>query len=217
MRLKINISVNRVIELLLLLLFILNMAGGLFGPLYAVFVTGFIVGAKLKTVGFAAATYAIVKSLLQIPIARRIDKKRGEKDDFYVMLAGSIVSIVYPLSLMVIKHPWQLYAVEAVNGAGGACLMAAYYGIFSRHIDKGSEGFEWSLFSVWGLTISVALGSVFGGIIADSFGLKTTFAIASAFNFAATLILVILYPSLDDGSGRKIGRGAPQMPVSPRP
>lgn len=197
MRIRINVSINRIIELLLLLLFVLNAAAGLFAPLYAIFVTGSIIGATLKTVGFAVALYAIMKSLFQIPIAKRIDKREGEKDDFLVMLAGSVIGVIYPLSLLFIKFPWQLYVVEMINGIGGACLMAAYYAIFSRHIDKGSEGFEWSLFSVFGLTASAAIGGALGGIIADAVGLKSTFIIAAIFNFLATLVLVCLYPHLD--------------------
>jgi MFS family permease len=205
---KSRILVNRVVQILLVFLFLLNVSGGLFSPLYAVFVTHFVAGATLATVGFSVALGAIAKSVLQIPLARKIDAKKGERDDFYVMLAGAVLSVIYPLGLIFISFPWQLYVWETLNGAASACLMAAYYALFSRHIDKGGEGFEWSLFSVWGLTVSSALGGAVGGVIADAIGFHLTFIISSALGFVATLFLIFLYPLLD-GWKKKAGLKIP--------
>ena len=60
---------------------------------------------------------------------------------------------------------WELNLIQIFAGVGDACLMAAYYAIFSHHIDKNSEGFEWSLFNVGGLTIAMAIGGILGGLI----------------------------------------------------
>src|SRR6266568_3556140 len=154
MHIKINLLVNRVIQTLLIFLFIVNAALALFGPFFAVFITSSVIGATLKTVGFATALYAITRSIIQIPLARKIDKKIGEHDDFYVMLFGSSIACFYALGLYFVHFAWQLYILSLMSGVGDACLMAAFYGIFARHIDKGSEGFEWSLLSVWCATLS---------------------------------------------------------------
>lgn len=193
---KINIFINRAIKILLFFLFIVNLSEGLFSPLFAVFVTESITGASLKTVGFAMAFYLITKSLIQIPVARRIDKKIGEKDDFYVMIIGAIITIIYTYGLIFIKSQVHLYLLSIIGGTGGAFLMAAYYGIFARHVDKGQEGFEWSLFSVGGLSLSVAIGAAIGGILTDAVGFKPTFFIAGTFITLATLLLLFLYPYL---------------------
>lgn len=200
-----KISLNRVIQVLLLFLFIANVGQGLFDPLFAVFVVNGLVGATLATAGFAAAIYAITKSIFQVLLAKKIDKKQGERDDLYVMLVGATIGIVYPLSLVFITTPQQLYFLAILNGIGGACLMAAYYAIFSHHVDKGSEGLEWSLFSVWGLTLSAAVGGALGGVIADAIGIRNLFLISSVFAAVATLLLVSLYP-LMDGLKKKIER-----------
>lgn len=189
--------VNRVVQILLIFLFIVNVSDGLFTPLLAVFITGSIIGATLKTVGFAVALYAIVKSLIQIPLARRIDKRVGERDDFYAMMTGAVVSTAYTFGFIFISTQWHLYALSAIGGLGGAALMAAYYGIFARHVDKGSEGFEWSLFSVGGLTISLAIGGAIGGVFADAFGFRALFLTAGTLNVIATLLLLSLYPYLN--------------------
>jgi len=203
MKINIQLSVNRAIQILLLFLFIVNVSQGLFFPLLAVFITGSVIGATLKTVGFAAAAYAIAKSLVQIPLARIIDNQKGERDDFYVMIVGALIGIIYTFGYLFISLPWHLYLLSVIGGIGGACLMAAYYGIFARHVDKGSEGFEWSLFSVGGLTLSIALGGAAGGIFADIFGFPLLFITAGILNILATIILLFLYPHLD-GFRRKV-------------
>ncbi|MFH0739890.1 MAG: MFS transporter [bacterium] len=191
-----KIKLNKVIQILLLFLFVVNVSGGLFSPILAVFVTNFIFGATLKTVGFAVALFAVAKSIVQIPLARRLDKKIGEKDDFYVMLIGGIISILYAFGFIFIKSSLHLYILSAIGGIGAAFLLAAYYGIFARHVDRGSEGFEWSLYSTVGLTISVAIGSAIGGILADTFGFKVIFLMAGFLSVLATFLLLFLYPFL---------------------
>ena len=191
------LGVNKVIRFLLIFLFVVNMSEGLFGPLLAVFITENIVGASLTTVGFAIAIYSIVKSIIQLPLAKRIDSKIGEKDDFHIMLIGAIIGIIYTFGYLFIKTPLHFYILAAFGGVGGACLMAAYYGIFSHHIDKKNQGFEWSLFSVGGLTISMAVGGALGGIFADAYGFHALFKTAGALNIVAAILLLFLYPYLN--------------------
>jgi len=191
---NIQVTLNRAIQILLAFLFIVNVGEGLFSPFLAVFIVGFVSGATLKTAGFAVAIYAIAKSVVQIPLARRLDKQVGERDDFYVMITGAMLSILYAFGFIFIKLQWHLYLLSIIGGIGGAFLMAAYYGIFARHVDKGAEGFEWSLFSVGGLTLSVAIGGAIGGILADIF--RFIFLMAGILNIIATALLLFLYSQL---------------------
>jgi len=196
MKFKLALTVNRAIQLLISFLFITNIGEGFFAPVFAVYVTRELTGASVQTVGFAIALYAVVKSVVQIPLARWLDRRVGEDDDFYVILIGSGISTIYSLGLIFITHDWHLYILAAMNGVGGACLMAAYYAVFSHHIDKDSEGFEWSLMSVWGLTISVAIGGAVGGVMAEHFGFAMTFLFAALLHLAASGLMVILYSQL---------------------
>lgn len=197
MKIHINITVNRAIQILLLYLFFVVTAESLFAPLLAVFITERVAGATLRTVGFALALYAIAKSAVQVPLARALDNKKGERDDYYTLLIGAGLSVLYPFLLIFISRPWHLYALEIMSGISAAALMAAYYSLFARHIDKGSEGFEWSLFSVGGLTISSAIGAAIGGVMADIFGFNTLFVTSGAINIIVFFILFSLSPLLD--------------------
>ena len=112
MRIRINITVNRAVQIMLAYLFFVVMAGSLFAPIFAVFIKDFIIGATLSTAGFAVAFYAISKSIVQIPLARFLDRKKGELDDFYVLMLGAAVAALYPFILLAISHAWHLYLLE---------------------------------------------------------------------------------------------------------
>lgn len=192
-----NISVNKTIKILLLFLFVINSAESLFGPLLAVYITGTVAGATLKTMGFAVACYAIVKSIVQIPLAHALDRQVGEKVGFVVLLIGATMGTLQTFGYLFISSPFHYYILSCLGGVGGACLMAAYYGMFSRHIDKHAEGFEWSLFSVGGLTMSSAFGAAIGGVFADAFGFRTTFIAAGIFEFCSIFLILAIYPFLN--------------------
>ena len=209
MNFKAYFKVNKAIRILLGYLFLANGSVSLFAPVMAIFIMGNIDGANITTAGFAIAIYSIVKSIVQIPTAKRIDQKKGEKDDFYVMIAGALFGTLFIFSLLFISEIWQLYALEVISGVADGLLMAAYYGIFSRHVDKDSQGFEWSLFSVWGLTISTATGGAIGGLLIKNFGFTNVFTVAGILSAVATMLLFLLYPYLD-GVRKKI---LPPFPV----
>ena len=170
------------------------MSAGFYTPIIAIFVTQYIPGVTLFVLGVSLAVYSIVKSVFQVPIAKMLDNKKGERDDFYIMLAGIILAILYSLGFLVIKSVLHLYILQVLTGIADACIMAAYYAIFSHHIDKDSQGYEWSLFSVGGITVSAALGGVLGGWIAFDYGFPIIFIIAAVFNLFAAIILIFLFP-----------------------
>ena len=187
-------TINMAIKTLLVFVFLLNMSAGLYTPIIAIFLTQHLPGVTLAVLGISMAIYSIFKSLFQIPIARWLDSTKGERDDFYIMLLGVLLAIFYCTGFLVIKNVTHLYILQVLTGIADACIFSAYYAIFSHHIDKESQGFEWSLFSVGGLTASAAVGGIFGGWIALQYGFDTVFILAATLNAVAALILIFLFP-----------------------
>jgi len=55
--------------------------------------------------GLASTVYLITKSIFQIPVARVIDKKKGERDDFWFMIVGSLlITLSAFMSAMKVLH-----------------------------------------------------------------------------------------------------------------
>ena len=122
------------------------------------------------------AVYWVVKSLIQLPIARFLDKTDGEKDDFYALFLGYIMASISVLFFIFAKTPLHIYLIQAFFGIAMAVAVPAWYGIFTRHIDKLKENQEWSLDSI-AIGIGAATSAALGGILANRYGFQTVFII----------------------------------------
>jgi MFS family permease len=127
---------NPVIRLLIISDTIIIGAGGLLGPIFALFIEDFITGSSVAVVGIAAGIYLFTKSIFQIPIAKLIDHIREEKDDLWFMFSFIILISLMPLLYLIIHTPLQLYIVQFLIGLFIAFTFPTYMAIFTRHIDK---------------------------------------------------------------------------------
>ncbi len=170
-------------------------AFGLIGPIFAIFVTNQIAGATVATVGFAATINLLVRALLQMPIARYIDKHKGEKDDFLFMVIGSTLVSVVPFAYLFVTLPIHLYLAQVVLGIGGALTNPGWFAIFTRHIDKGKEGTEWTLENV-GIGLVSAGAAALGGIMAERFGFHNLFLVVGILSLVGLVIQISLYSTV---------------------
>jgi len=155
---------------------------GLFGPIFAIFITKQIAGGSIEVVGFAAGITQLFKVILQIPIAKYLDKNHGEYDDFYSMILGGGLISLSPFLYIFATETYHIYLIQALYGIGLAFLVPPWYAIFSRHLDKLHENIEWSFESV-AIGIAAAASAAIGGIMANRFGFQTVFIIAGTLSF----------------------------------
>lgn len=170
-------------------------AFGLIGPIFAIFVTSQVVGATIATAGFAATINLLTRALLQMPIARYIDRHKGEKDDFIFMVAGSTLISIVPFAYLFVVVPWHLYLAQVVLGIGGALANPGWYAIFTRHIDKNKEGTEWTLENV-GVGLAAAGTAAIGGVLAQYFGFHNLFLIVGILSLLGLIIQISLYSTV---------------------
>lgn len=169
-----RVRVNKVIRVLILSDFFLFSGVGLMSPIFAVFITEQIKGGSIQVAGFAAAIYLMCKSLLPIPIARFMDIRRGEKDDFRVMMFGSVMMALVPFAYLFVHLPWELYVVQAIYGIGAAFAFVSWQAIFTRHVDKEDVALEWGMYNT--LTdLGGAAAAGIGGAIAQALGFQALF------------------------------------------
>ncbi len=185
-------KVNAVTRVLVFVDFFYNFAFGSFGPIFAIFITQQIFGGTAAVAGFATSVYWLTKSVLQLPIARFLDKTDGERDDFWAMFLGYFLSGVTPFLYLLVHTPFQLYLAQAYLGFMMAWAVPAWYGIFTRHIDSGRESFEWSLESVFSVGLATAISAALGGYLVDRFGFRWMLLVAGFLAMSASLFLIPL-------------------------
>ena len=184
-------SINKVIKIFIISDFFFHYGWGLIGPVFAIFIVENIVQNPIeaaKVAGFAALFYWIAKSFLQIPVGQYLDRNYGEKDDFWFMVLGTFLTGLVPFGYLVSSRPWHIYSFQILHAIGMAMVIPSWSAIFTRHIDKGKEAFEWSTRStVLGFATGIA-GAV-GGVMVAIFGFKLTFILVGAITLFSAFIL----------------------------
>ena len=191
---KIHIpKLNQVILVMIFAQFILTVAANLNVPLFAVFILNNI-GAAAAAVGFASALYWGVKSILQLPIARWIDRNHGEIDDYHSLLLGIAITTVSIFLFYFATKLWHVFAIQFLIAIGDAFAVPPLYAIFTRHIDSGSEGFEWTLQSSFSLGAGSAIGGMLSGLLVGLIGIRSLYLVNGVLMFMGLVILIFLKP-----------------------
>lgn len=187
------LKLNQVILVIIIAQFVFTMAANLSGPFFALFIVQDI-GAAVAAVGFASAIYWVVKSILQLPLARWIDRNHGEIDDYYSLLVGLGITIAGLFLFYFARELWHIFAIQALIGIGDAFVVPPLYAIFSRHLDHDSEGFEWALQSSFSFGAGSALGGTLSGLLVATLGIRPLFLINGTLMLVGLVTLLFLKP-----------------------
>lgn len=181
-------DVNLVIRFLSIADVLVISGFGLIMPIFAIFVVG-LPGGSIEVAGIASAVYLFTKSIIQIPIAYLVDKIKGEKDDFWLMLIGYIGISIIPLFYIFLNSPTQLYVVQFFYGFFAAMSFPSWMALFTRHIDRDKEGLEWGVYMT--LTdLGSAVSASVGGLLVYRFGFTPLFIVISITSFVGSLFLI---------------------------
>lgn len=192
---KIDLSINKVIRFLTFSDILMLSGWGLVNPIFAVFVTDQIQGGNVEMAGLAITIFLLTKSLAQVPIAWVIDREKGEIDDFWVMIVGSLIISLSALFFIFAKTVFHIFLIQVINGFGTALSYPSWLAIFTRHVDYRKEGFEWSIYFT--LTdLGGALAAGLGGAIANYLGFQPLFLLVSLLSLLGTAFLGVTYRDL---------------------
>lgn len=228
MHIKINIKlpqirVNRVIRSFIAADLLLWGGWGLVNPVFALFVVDRIEGASAGTVGAAIAVYWLVRSLVQVPTAVLLDRREGEKDDFYTLITGLVLAGFAAMAFPLVSSVTGLLAVILLQGVAFGLYIPAWSAIFSRHLDQEHYAFDWSLDNTT-LGIASGIAAALGGAAVVAFGFNAIFIFAGILSLASALVLMavpdLVFPRGRSGGDVPIIRdqappGAPPQKLAP--
>ncbi len=180
---------NNVILRLIVFDFFFNSSWGLIGPIFAIFITQQIEGGSIEAVAFATATFWMAKSLFQPLMSNKIDIIKGEKDDFKLLIFGSIGSTIVTFLYFFVTILPQIFILQFFRGIFIACVAASFNGMFTRHITKGWESFSWT---IWDTTtgIVIAFSAIFGGIMVSLISFRSIFIAIGLFKVLSLFIIL---------------------------
>lgn len=199
-------SINKVIKVLILSDVALITGLGFVAPIFAIFLTEKIQGSNLEMIGYAAAIYWIIKSLVVIPFGKYLDKNHGEKDDLWFIVIGNILAALAVFGYLFSYLPWHIYILQVFYAIGMGMNVPGYTAIFTRHINKGKEAFNWSVRSAM-IGIGAGIAGALGGIIANRFGFNALFIGIGVFILLSAFLPFIIMKNIYSGN-KKITRSS---------
>ena len=124
---------------------------------------------------------AFLVGAVMAPLWGSVADKYGRKK--MVLRAGFSLALIYALFAFV-RNPWELVAVRLLHGFVGGFVPASM-AIVSSVAPKEKMGWSLGMMQAGAMSGGI-LGPVFGGLLAEWLGMRTSFVAAGALIFAAT-------------------------------
>lgn len=186
---------NKVIKYLTISDFAILSGMSFVAPIFPFFIIDNIKGGNLEIVGFATGIHVFIRAILSLPIARYLDRKKGDIDEFYALVFGVIILALSPLLYLVISTPIELYLVQIFYGIGYAMAYPSWMSLFTRHAEKEQEGSQWAVYSFF-TSIGMAGASALSGLVAQRSGFSLIFWIVFAITVLGCSFLFFIYRPL---------------------
>ncbi len=174
------------LKILLWSSFFINLAVGLFGPIYAVFVEQ--IGGTLFITGSAAAVFSITSGVLIFFISKWEDKIKHQEN---LLIFGRFLTIIGVGGYLLVNSPWHLFLVEIILGFAVAFESPAFDSLYSKNLQKGKFASQWGMWeSMYAITTGVA--AFVGGFLAQEYGFRILFIIMTIIALISFLITLSL-------------------------
>ena len=180
---------NRTIRLLMLSDLFLFTGFGLVTPILAIFVKDNLSGGTIAAAGIASFIYLFMKAIVQLPFSRYTDAH--PKLQRHLLIYGSILMSASSLMFIPATHISTIYMAQFLRGIGAGLAYPCWLSLWSVHLDKHHEGYEWSLYNTVA-SIGTAIAAVVGAALVESIGFQSTFVIVSITTLIGSFILLWL-------------------------
>jgi DHA1 family quinolone resistance protein-like MFS transporter len=178
---------NRVLKFLMISDILVLTGFGLIDPILAIFFKENLVGGSILAAGIAGAIFLFVKSIVQLPFSRRVDKFTN-KNRLKWLIVGSLIISLVPFIYLFVTHVYFLFLIQAIYGLGSGLAYPTWLGLWTTHLDKKKESFEWSLYSTI-TNLGVALTAGIGAVISEFIGFHFTFVFVGIISLVGCAIL----------------------------
>src|SRR3989344_1077186 len=110
-------KVNKVVKFMVFSDLLLFVGWGFISPIFSIFVLEKIAGATLLTVGVSSAVYWVARAVVQPFVAKQLDKRKGERDDYFTLLGSLVCAGLAAFWIASIKSESMLYIAQIFHGA----------------------------------------------------------------------------------------------------
>lgn len=166
-----------------------NLALGMIGPIYAIFVEK--IGGDILDASWAYSTYLITAGVVMYLLSKWED--RAKHKEKFIVIGYGLTSIGCLLYFFVYNQA-TLLVTQAVLGLSIALLNPAFDAIYSHYVKAKEEVSDWGIQEALSYVIT-AVAAIIGGYIADGFGFKTLFIVMFIVSLFGTIYSFRLFRS----------------------
>lgn len=164
-----------------------------YSVIFGIFAVKDIPGGSIEIAATAFSTHIISRVLIEYWVEQKLNNVKERVQIFWIVLGSLIVSLSY-VYIAFARSIIGIYIFYIVSGLGVGLLSPLKNAFFSKHLDKGKEVREWSLYDLSRL-LFISLASALGGFVANQYGFKHLFFILAGFNTLGALPYLILLQS----------------------
>jgi MFS family permease len=161
--------INKALRTLYLYNGIFMLAGGLFGPLYAVYVQR--LGGDILIISLSWSVFLISTTLCTFLISRFGDRVKERE---YLLLLGILLRAIVWIVFIFVDSIAVLLILQILLGVGESLGSPAFGALVAEHIDKGRQIEEYSDMQII-FNLSTAIATMLGGAIVAQFGFTYLF------------------------------------------
>ncbi|MBN2880677.1 MFS transporter [Candidatus Woesearchaeota archaeon] len=178
---------NRVIKFLMISDTLVLTSFGLIDPILAIFFKEDLIGGTILMAGLASTIFLMTKSLVQLPFSKFVDSHKYETRVKWLIFGTFLIATV-PFIYIFAKHIYLVFLAQFIYGIGSGLAYPTWLGLWSTHLDKKKESFEWSLYStISGLGTAITAG--IGAALSQFLGFTFTFILVGTLSLTGCLIL----------------------------
>ena len=181
-----EISASRLVQGIFSYRLTFSIGRGVFAVFLPIF-AGIHRGLSPSLVGILLAFNILLMASLQIYGGKMADRHNRR----YMVALGGIVNLASLALIPLAGNFWQLMAVCALGGIGGAISMPATSALVVEEGRKLGMGLAMAAFAM-AFSIGMAIGPVLAGVIADSISINAVFYFGAIVGLAGTVLFIWL-------------------------
>lgn len=188
LRSAINYKMDPMLKAFIVAEMILWSAWNLINPIFAILVTRLPRG-NVELAAGAVSAYLLVRVVVELLSGKILSKSKEHIKLMATILGMLIMSGAY-ISLAFADTVDKVFIFYSVLAFGLGFASPAKNSLFSSHLDKEKESFEWGLMDA-AVFLSMAVAAVLGGFVAQNFGFNYLFFLAALLNTLGILPYLI--------------------------
>lgn len=178
---------NHIIKILLISDVFVLTGFGLMSPILAIFFKENLIGGTIVSAGIASMVFMVVKCSIQLPFSRYVDKQKFHQRVTWLML-GSFLMALVPFVYIFAVDMRVIYIAQAIYGIGSGLAYPTWVELWTTHLDRRHESFEWSLYSSL-VGLGTAASAVIGAVVAQYAGFNATFVMVGIISLMGSFTL----------------------------